>query len=225
MDRYLLLPAMDVSIRNFATLEGVLRRYRPDEIVIASAHHGHPVAFFSACARFGLSLVVVHQTASRLYLDALDRSGIALIDLNKYTNVHRLFGALDHARATGRYAALMIDATAASRRRYRFLGYTVTASAIASAYARRSGASLVPIIGSIVSEGELSYTIGSVIERPKNDVTQELLDVVQARIEQECEQYVWNAGSLVLSDPQARANTLSFLHDIAVWRRLRLEGA
>jgi hypothetical protein len=139
-----------LEIVDFASLYRKISKYKENDLLIATSYHGHPVAFFCTCAQFGIRLVVCHRTTSRLYREAFKQNGIASIDLDRITNSHQLFDALDHARAKGRYAVLLIDAPHVSRTRFNFLGYEVTVSRLVSLYARRSQSAVLPVIASVI---------------------------------------------------------------------------
>src|SRR5207302_6872942 len=132
----------------------------------------HLVAFACSCSRQGIPLAACFREASEFYIDALVRSGVVLIDLDREPSVYSLFAELDRARAEGRYVVLMIDGSLAWRRRYEFLGYSVTASSLASVYSRRAGVALLPLIGSVISENTLAYWAANVVPKVERDVTQ-----------------------------------------------------
>jgi lauroyl/myristoyl acyltransferase len=221
IDTELLHSPDPVTIDDIDRLESTLGKFSPSEVVIATAHHGHFVAFFCACARRGIPLAACYQNAREAYLDAAVHSGLLVIELGSVASPHELVARLDAARAAGRYVALMIDGPVMSRKRYDFLGYKVAASALASVYARRAGCALLPLFPRIASAGSLSFLTRPVIDGIDRDQTQELLHLLEATIVQECEQYQWISNSVLLSDPTARDNSLSFLDEALAWRDSR----
>jgi lauroyl/myristoyl acyltransferase len=196
----------------------LVRGYRPADLIIATAHHGHFVAFFSACARAGMRLAACYRSIGAVYRNALQESGVALLDLDTMQNVTQIFDAFDRLRMEGRYLALMIDAPFASRRRYPFLGYDVTVSSMPWLYAKRRGASLLPLAGNLISERLLGYNAGTVLEDLQADRMQDLLKFLQGVILEQPQQYAWTANSFLLSDPTAREAALSFLTEVLDWR-------
>lgn len=202
-------------------LLGLVSRYRPADLIIATAHHGHFVAFFSACARAGVRLAACYRSISAVYRNALQQSGVALVDLDTMHNVTEIFNAFDRLRMEGRYLALMIDAPFASRRRYPFLGYDVTVSSMPWLYAKRRGTSLLPLAGHLVSENLLGYHAGTVIEDVQADRTRDLLGFLQGIILDQPQQYAWTANSFLLSDPVAREAAFSFVSEVLDWRALK----
>jgi hypothetical protein len=203
------------------TLLDLVSGYRPADLIIATAHHGHFVAFFCACARAGIPLAACYRSISAAYRNALQQSGVALVDLDTMHNVTAIFDAFDRLRMEGRYLALMIDAPFASRRRYPFLGYDVTVSAMPWLYAKRCGASLLPLAGHLVSENLLGYRAGAVIGDVQADRTRDLLGFLQGVILDQPQQYAWAVNSFLLSDPDAREAALSFVSEVLDWRSLK----
>jgi lauroyl/myristoyl acyltransferase len=207
-----------VEISGLNRLIALLSRYRPAELVIATAHHGHFVAFFSACARAGIPLAACYRSASEPYLRALRRCGVALIDLEATRGVAHIFDAFDRLRAEGRYLALMIDAPFASRRRYQFLGYSITVSSMPWLYARHCGASLLPLVNNVISADVLGYLAGDVMNHSRLDLTPDLLRFLEGVIGDQPEQYSWTTNSTLLTDPAAREAALSFVIHALRWR-------
>jgi lauroyl/myristoyl acyltransferase len=218
LDRHLLVPNGTVEIFGRDRLVGLLSRYRPADLVIATAHHGHFVAFFSACARAGIPLAACYRSASEPYLDSLRQSGVALVDLDAMRSVAHIFDAFDRLRTEGRYLALMIDAPFASRRYYHFLRYRVSVSSMPWLYARRCGASLLPLVSNMISSDLLGYVAGEAMEDLGSDRTQDLLRFLEEVILDQSEQYAWTTSSILLSDPAAREDALSFVIDALGWR-------
>lgn len=219
LDRHLLVPDGTVEISGWDRLIGLLSRYRPADLVIATGHHGHFVAFFSACARAGVPLAACYRSASEPYLNVLRQSGVALVDLDAMRGVAHIFDAFDRLRTEeGRYLALMIDAPFASRRQYPFLRYRVAVSSMPSLYARRCGASLLPLVSHMISAQLLGYVAGEAMEDLGSDRTQDLLRFFEGVILDQSEQYSWTTSSILLSDPAARENALSFVVDALGWR-------
>jgi lauroyl/myristoyl acyltransferase len=209
------------TIENSDKLTDVLGRYSPRDLIIASAHHGHFIAFLSACARYGIPLAVCYKAASRSYLDAAVRNGLTLVDLNAGPNVLSLFTTLDKERDKGRYVAIMMDGPFAFRKRYSFLGYKIAASSLASLYARKARAALLPLISSVSPAQGLSFRTGQIIENLRGDATQYLLNFLQSIILQECQQHQWLSTSVLMSDQEARDNALTFLNKALAWREDR----
>ena len=83
-----------------------------------------------------MRLAACYRSISAVYRNALQQSGVALVDLDTMHNVTEIFNAFDRLRMEGRYLALMIDAPFASRRRYPFLGLDVTVSSMPWLYAK-----------------------------------------------------------------------------------------
>lgn len=163
-------------------------------------------------------MAACYRSASQSYLAALRQSGVALVDLDAMRSVSHIFDTFDELRAKGHYLALMIDAPFASRRRYQFLGYSITASSMPALYARRCGALLLPLIGHVVSEERLGYAVGSPVADVGTECTQNLLRFLEEIILEQPEQYAWKANSMVLSDASARENAFSFALDALRWR-------
>ncbi len=219
LDQQILRSDLSVSICGIDRLASLLSRYRPADLVIATAHHGHFVAFFSACARAGIPLAACYRSASEPYLGILRQSGVALVDLDTMSSVTHLFGTFERLQKEGRYLALVIDAPFASRRRYRFLGYQVTASSMPWLYAKRTGASMLPLVGHIISPEVLGYQAEPAIEDVGPDFTQHLFEFLDRVVLNQCEQYAWTTNSVLLSDPAAREHALGFLAEALAWRR------
>src|ERR1700686_255721 len=123
-----------LPVANIDRLTALLSQYSPRELIIATAHHGHFIAFLNACTRYGLPLSLCYQAASASYIDAAARNKLTLIDLNSPPNVLSLFRTLDRERSNGRYVVIMMDGQFAPRRRYSFLRYQITVSSSASLY-------------------------------------------------------------------------------------------
>jgi lauroyl/myristoyl acyltransferase len=206
------------EISGLDTLVRLVSKYRPADLIIATAHHGHFVAFFSACARAGIPLAACYRSISGFYRKALQESDVALLDLDTTHSVTQIFDAFDRFRTEGRYLALMIDAPFASRQSYRFLGYSVRVSSMPWLYAKRCGASLLPLAGNMISDHLLGYTADPVMEDVQADRMQDLLGFLQRVILNQPEQYAWTANSILLSDPAAREAALSFLTSVLRWR-------
>jgi lauroyl/myristoyl acyltransferase len=218
LDRHLLALNGAVEISGRDRLVGLLSRYRPADLIIATAHHGHFVAFFSACARAGIPLAACYRSASEPYLGCLSHSGVALVDLDAMRSVAHIFDSFDRLRAEGKFLALMIDAPFASRKSYRFLRYDVKVSSMPWLYARRSRASLLPLLGNVISAHLLGYAVSSPIAALDSDCTQDLLKFLEQAILDQPEQYAWTTSSILLSDPAAREVALSFVTDALSWR-------
>jgi hypothetical protein len=212
------------AVENAAELTNILGRYSANDLIIASAHHGHFIAFFNACARYGIPLAVCYKAASQPYLHAAVRNGLTLIDLNASPNVLSLFATLDRERNKGRYVTLMMDGPFASRKRYEFLGYKISASSLASLYARKTNAVLLPLISSVSPGHGLSFRVGPIIDNLREDTTQYLLTFLQSIILQECQQHQWLSTSVLMSDHAARDNALGFLGEALAWRENQSSG-
>jgi len=196
----------------------LVSQYRPADLILATAHHGHFVAFFGACAQAGIPLAACYRSASQPYLRFLQESGVAMVNLERLRSTSELFDNFDRLRREGRYIALMIDAPFASRRRYQLLGYSVQASSVPSLYARRSGASLLPIVGTLISARQLGYVVSPIVTDTSKDCTPALLGFLEKIILEQAEQYAWSTNSIILSDEKARENALSFTADALNWR-------
>lgn len=218
IDAQLLRSAEPLTIENIGRLTDIISRYSPRDLIIVSAHHGHFIAFLNACARCGIPLAVCYKAASQAYLDAAVRNGLTLVDLNSEPNVHSLLAILDRERHGGRYVAIMMDGPFASRMQYDFLGYKISASSLASLYARRSHAALLPLISNVSSTLGLSFKVGPVVENLRADATQYLLDFLQSIILAEHQQYQWLSTSVLMSDHEARDNAFAFFGEALAWR-------
>jgi hypothetical protein len=206
------------AVANVDRLAALLGRYSPQDLIIATAHHSHFIAFLNACARYGIPLAACYKAAAQSYLDASERNGLKLVDLSSGNGVPSLFRTLDRQRAEGRYVVIMMDGPFASRRRYGFLGYCIAASCLASLYARKTHSGLLPLICSVSPSLQLSYTAGPVIDGVRTDVTQCLLDFLQPILLREYPQYQWLSNSVLMSDQEARDNALGFLREALEWR-------
>jgi lauroyl/myristoyl acyltransferase len=205
-------------VANLELLLDFLARHPPDNLILATAHHGHFVAFFSACARAGIPLATCYRSASNSYLAALRQSGVALVDLDAMRSVAQIFDTFDRLRTAGRYIALMIDAPFASRRHYQFMGYHVTASSMPSLYARRCGASILPLIGNVISAELLGYVTELTPLNVRSDRTQDLLEFLEGVILDQPQQYAWTTNSIFLSDSAFRESAFSFTLNALHWR-------
>jgi lauroyl/myristoyl acyltransferase len=220
MDRLLLRSDEPLQISNIDRLTAMLQRYSTRELIIATAHHGHFIAFLCACARFGIPLSLCYQAASPSYLDAAARHGLALIDLKSCSTVLSLFHRIDRERSNGRYVAIMIDGPFESRTRYKFLGYQIEGSSLASLYARKTSSALLPIVPNLSAALQLGFTAGPVVAGGGQDTTQHLLDFLQSVILREHPQYQWLSTSVLMSDEEARNNALGFIRHALTWREL-----
>ena len=72
------------TITNVEGLAALLGQFSSSELIIATAHHGHFIAFLNACARLGIPLAACYKAASRSYLDTAKRNR---------TQAHRSEGA------------------------------------------------------------------------------------------------------------------------------------
>jgi lauroyl/myristoyl acyltransferase len=217
IDEQLLHSREMFTVMNIERLNTVLGRFSPRELIIATAHHGHFIAFMSACARCSIPITVCYKAASRSYLDAALRNGLTLVDLNRH-NPLSLFDTLDRERAKGRYVAIMMDGPFASRRKYEFLGYQVAVSSLASLYAKRTHSAVMPIISSASAGLELSFWETPIIESPGHETPQRLLDLLQSVILQQPSQHQWLSTSILMSNQNARDNAIAFLPDALTWR-------
>ncbi|GGI27166.1 LpxL/LpxP family acyltransferase [Bradyrhizobium guangdongense] len=217
LDQQLAAQSDRIGISELDDLLRTLSITSPSDLAIATAHHGHFVAFLSAFSRAGVPLAACYRSASRTYIDALGRSGVALVDLDQVSSVRRIFDAFDELRMSGRYIVLMIDAPFASRRSYPFLGYQVAVSSMPWLYARHSRASLLPLATRVESRALLGYTMGDVVKPSTKDCTQTLLGFLEDIILAQPEQYAWS-NSILLSDLSARERAFSFALDALEWR-------
>jgi lauroyl/myristoyl acyltransferase len=218
LDQQLATESDRIGISELDDLLRTLSIAQPGDLVIATAHHGHFVAFLCALARAGVPLAACYRSASRAYIDALGRSGVALVDLDAMSSVRRIFDAFDELRADGRYIVLMIDAPFASRRNYPFLGYQVAVSSMPWLYARHSRAALLPLASRVESTTLLGYTRGDIVTPSASDCTQTLLGFLEEVILGQPEQYAWS-NSILLSDLSARERAFSFALEALEWRR------
>jgi lauroyl/myristoyl acyltransferase len=207
-----------LSVNNMNQLTNIFAQHSPKTLIIATAYHGHYVAFFCALARQGVPLTACYREANSAYLDALEDNGVAMIDLNARPNVHSLLTELDNARLNGRYIVLLIDGPYPSRKRFDLLGYRISTSYLPSLYARRVGASILPLTTSVDSSNALTYTAAETIAPSNGDVTQCLLGLLQTVILSECHKYRWTAGSIMLSDVAARQSISPFVEQAIAWR-------
>jgi lauroyl/myristoyl acyltransferase len=218
IDRQLLHSRETFPILNIERLLALLGQYTPRELVIATAHHGHFIAFMNACSHYGIPVAVCYKAASLSYIDAAKRNGLKLIDLNRQRNPLSLFHILDRERAKGRYVAIMMDGPFGSRRRYDFLGYRVAASSLAAVYARKSHSALLPLISSASADLELSFAEGPIIETIGVGTAQQLLDFLQSIILRQPLQHRWLSTSILMSDQTARENAIRFFPEALAWR-------
>jgi len=221
IDEQLLRSHEAFAVANIERLATLLEKSSPREFIIATAHHGHFIAFVNACARYGIPLTVCYKAASQSYLDAAVRNRLTLIDLNARRNVLSLFQVLDLERANGRYVAIMMDGPFASRRRYSFLGYRVAASSLAPLYAQKTRSALLPLVSTASADLELSFTEAPLIENVGIETTQLLLDFLQSIILQQPFQYQWLSNSVLMSDRQARDSAIAFIPEALAWRDLQ----
>jgi lauroyl/myristoyl acyltransferase len=212
-----------LSVSNVDQLTDIFAQHSPKTLIIATAYHGHYVAFFCALARKGVPLAACYREADRAYLDALQANGVALIDLNARPNVYSLLTDLDYARLNGRYIVLLIDGPHPSRRRFDLLGYRIATSYLPSLYAQRVGASILPLITSVDASNNLTYSVTENIAPRSGDVTQRLLGLLQTVILSECHKYRWTAGSIILSDATARESISPFVEQAVAWRDSHLQ--
>jgi lauroyl/myristoyl acyltransferase len=213
------------QIANIERLAALLGHFSPREVLIATAHHGHFIAFMNACARYGIPLAVCYKAASRSYLDAAERNRLRLIDLNGWPNVLSLFHVLDFERRNGRYVVIMMDGPFASRRRYSFLGYCIAASSLAPLYAQKTRSALLPLVCKASADLRLGFTAAPLIENVEIGTSQLLLDFLQSIILEQPFQYQWLSNSVLMSDKQARDNAIGFAPEALAWRTGNLSVA
>jgi hypothetical protein len=222
IDHKLLHSREKFSVTNINRLEAVLERYSPHEIILATAHHGHFIAFMNACARYGIPLAVCYKAASKSYLDTAECNGLKLIDLNAGRSVLSLFHALQTERTNGCYVAIMMDGPFTSRKRYNFLGYRVAASSLAPLFALKTRSALLPLISCVSADLTLSYAEAPLIKDVGAETTQQLLDFLQSVILQQPFQYQWLSNSILMSDQCARDNAIAFATEALAWRQNQL---
>jgi hypothetical protein len=218
IDDRLLRSHSPFTVAQINQLASKIGQFRPNELLVATAHCGHFIAFMNACAQHGIPLTMCYKAASKSYLNAAARNRLRLVDLSSQKSVHSLFRSLDSERARGYYVAIMIDGPFSSRRRFRFLGYEVSASSLAELYARKSGSALLPLISRASDTLELSFSELGIIEKLGNNLTQQMLDWLQTAIFQNPSQYQWLSNSILMSNEIARDTALSFLPEALAWR-------
>jgi lauroyl/myristoyl acyltransferase len=218
IDEQLLHSRDRFPVANIERLTALLGHFSPRELIIATAHHSHFIAFVNACARHGIPLAVCYKAATRSYLDAAKRNRLKLIHLNGQQNVLSLFHVLDRERANGRYVAIMMDGPFASRSRYDFLGYRVAASSLAPLYAKKTRSALLPLVCSATANLEFSFTGAPIIENAGAETAQQLLDFLQSIILLESSQYQWLSNSVLMSDESARHNAIGYFPEALAWR-------
>jgi len=209
-------------ITNIERLAALLSRYPAREVVIATAHHGHFIAFMNTCARHDVPLAVCYKAASTPYLDSAKRNGLKLINLGAQRSVLSLFDVLDQERANGRYIAIMMDGPFPSRKRYNFLGYQVEASALAPVYAKKNHLAILPLVSSLSADLRFNFAEGLPIEKACGETAQELLNFLQSIILLQPLQYQWTSNSILMSDRHARNNAITYLQEALAWRECQL---
>jgi lauroyl/myristoyl acyltransferase len=218
IDEQLLRSREAFSVTNVDRLSALLSRFSSREIIIATAHHGHFIAFMNACARSSIPLALCYHSASRSYLEASRRNQLKLIALTGHRSVLSLFHTLDRYRANGFYVVIMMDGSFASRRRFDFLNYKVAASSLAPLYARKTHSVVLPVVPTATADASLSFTEGPIIENAGIETAQQLLDFLQMRILQQPTQYQWLSSSILLSDQRARDNAFKYASAALSWR-------
>jgi hypothetical protein len=224
IDHQLLRSQEPIVISNFERLASTIYRFKPCDLVIATAHHGHFIAFINSCSRQGIPLSVCYRAASQSYLDAAAKNQLRLVNLGAQNSVLSLFDILDSERARGYYVVIMMDGAFQSRRYFDFLRYQVKGSSLASLYAQKTCSALLPLISHASDNLQIGFSDASVIEMADNTTAQKLLNFLQATILHQPFQYRWLSSSILMSDEIARTNAVGFLFDVLRWRdRFQLE--
>jgi len=152
----------------------------------------------------------------------LESSDVVLLRLDRSSAARSIIRKIEELQLRGFVVCLLIEVPMRSRRRYSFMGYDVTCSALietSARYCRRPVHRLYAILDNI---GNVRLCIESAVNG--KDLTKILLSWAEEVAIANIEQYNWSEASIVFSDPAAYQNGLSFLPEILSWRDRVLQG-
>ena len=166
-----------------------------------------------------MKIATVFWKMGRAAKTLLTSSGVRLIDLASRAGTVAIMDEILSAHREGYNIFLIVETPMASRRRYKFFGYSVTCSSLIETLSKRFGWDIYVLDCSLKSDTEVRVQFTDLISGP--DITQKLLRRCEAVALANIGEYIWTPASIVLSDPAAYINGLTFLPEILTWRDQR----
>ena len=194
---------------------------KPEGAIFAGSLFGPPFVCIAALSALGAKVAGVHWGLGQMQRQILAQNRVQAIDLAAQTNRFALVRRLQNMQADGHTLWLNCEASGQSRQRYKFLGYKVQCATLIELLARLSGAPVVPIYCRMLADAEVSVHCDAPLT-DANNLTQRLLTKLETLIYDEPMNYLWDATSIVLSDPLAVFEGVRcLLPHPSVWRKRR----